>query len=90
MPFEHLYYFNLKTLRKMLWKVGFRVRTVKFENFDVGRGLSMSGQPDYVKILLWRLGPGKLQRLARLTRGGGTLVVYAERKCSGQPVADHL
>lgn len=89
MPFEHLYYFNLKTLRKMLWKVGFRVRTVKFENFDVGRGLSMSGQPDYAKILLWRLGPGKLQRLARLTRGGGTLVVYAERKCSGQPVADH-
>lgn len=83
MPFEHLYYFTPKTMKKMLARAGFEAKVVKFENFDAGRGLSMSGEPDRLKVLRWELGPDGLQRLARLSQGGGTLLVYAEKPREG-------
>ncbi len=79
MPFEHLYYFTPQTLKRALEEAGFRAKSVRFENFDVGRGLSMSGEPDHARFLRWDLGPDRLQKLAQATGAGGTLVVYAEK-----------
>lgn len=79
MPFEHLYYFTPRTLKKMLSRAGFKEKALGFENFDVGRGLSLSGQSDHAEVLFWRLGPERLERLAGRFHGGGTLVLYAEK-----------
>lgn len=79
MPFEHLYYFSARTIEKALGMAGFKPISVTSEDFDIGNALRMSGQPDHVSFLHWKLDPSRLRQLAWLTRTGNTLVVYARK-----------